>query len=132
MRSLDADDAIPESVVRDHERWTTACLERGYFRACLRLTPTDEGGRKRPIYSGYRSCWFWGERTENGGEMGHDAPITMEGELRLDLGDEAVVRLLPLFPEYWHNITTGSRLEMREGARVVGVATVLDWVPATG
>ena len=61
--------------------------------------------------------------------MGHDAPITMEGPLRLDLGDEAVVRLLPLFPEYWQDITTDNRLEIREGARILGGATVFGWVP---
>ena len=126
---MDDDAAIPEFVLTEHERWTTACLERGCFRARLRLTPMDEGGRKGPICSGYRASWFWGERTENGLEMLHDAPITMEGPLTLSFGDEAVVRLMPLVPEYWQNVTVGSHLEMREGARVVGVATIFGWVP---
>lgn len=48
----------------------------------------------------------------------------------LDLGAEAIVRLHPLFRDLWPPVVPGIRLAMLEGARVVGVAEVVEVVPA--
>ena len=116
---------------REHERWTA--LERlgGYIRARLRLVAAEDGGRQTPIASGYRSRWAFPPEvhTEN-----HDAPLTIESgpDQWLDPGEETLVRIHPLAPELWPPIAPGLRLEMVEGARLVGVAEVVEVVPPTG
>jgi hypothetical protein len=60
----------------------------------------------------------------------YDAPMVIEGSDWLDLGAEATVRVCPLRPELWVGVGPGHRMEMREGRRVVGVATVIERVAA--
>jgi len=63
-----------------------------------------------------------------------DAPLTLEtrpGDW-LDPGEEAMVRLHPLFRDLWPPVVPGIRLTMLEGACVVGVAEVVEAVPASG
>jgi translation elongation factor EF-Tu-like GTPase len=98
--------------------------ERGYLRAALRLTPSSEGGRKTPLRTGYRANWRLGKDDVQAG-----APITIEDREWLEPGAEAVVRLHPMFPEYWESVVAGARITMYEGSRRVGTATVLDVVP---
>jgi len=50
----------------------------------------------------------------------------------LDPGEEAMVRLHPLFRDLWPPVVPGIRLTMLEGACVVGVAEVVEAVPASG
>ena len=119
---------IAERVARDIEGLTAFGRRAGYFRAQLRLVPTDEGGRRGRIYSGYRSTWWLGDRTPDGSIQYHDAPLTVEDGDRLELGELAVVRLYPTHPEYWPDVRPGQSIEMREGSRVVGHATVLERV----
>ncbi len=119
---------IAERVARDVEGFTAFGQRGGYFRAQLRLVPTEEGGRRGHIYSGYRSTWWLGDRTADRSTHYHDAPLTVEDGDRLDLGEVAVVRMYPTHPEYWADVREGQSIEMREGSRVVGRATVLDRV----
>lgn len=117
---------IRTRVASDVERLTAYGERVGYVRALLRLVPTERGGRRRPIYSGYRSSWHWGERSKGGLAIHHDAPLTIEAGDQLDLGEEATVRLYPLHPEFWVTIAPGHHVEMREGSRVVGEALIID------
>jgi hypothetical protein len=117
---------IAERVARDIERLTAFGQRGGYFRAQLRLIPTEEGGRRGRIYSGYRSTWWLGDRTADGSAHYHDAPLTVEDGDRLELGEVAVVRLYPTHPEYWADIRPGQSTEMREGSRVVGEVTIIE------
>ena len=113
----------------EHERWAADERENGYIRARLRLLTHEEGGRKNPIASGYRSHWAFPPEVH---DERHDAPLTLEsgpGEW-LDPGEEALVRLHPLFRDLWPTVVPGIRLTMLEGARVVGVAEVVEVVPA--
>ncbi|GAA5014900.1 hypothetical protein GCM10023317_53880 [Actinopolymorpha pittospori] len=112
----------------EHDRWTAIEGEHGYIRARLWLLSTEDGGRKGPIASGYRSCWAFPPEVHD--EM-HDAPLTLESGVGewLAPGAEAIVRLHPLAPDLWPPITPGIRLTMVEGARVVGMADVLEAVP---
>ncbi|MGK2876752.1 MAG: hypothetical protein ACSLEW_14135 [Nocardioides sp.] len=116
-------------IEHEHERWTADERENGYIRARLRLLTHDESGRQSPIASGYRAHWAFAP--EIPGER-HDAPLTLEtGPIEwLAPGEEAMVRLHPLVPELWPPIVPGIRLTMLEGARVVGVAEVVEAVPA--
>lgn len=116
-------------IEHEHERWTADERENGYLRARLRLLTHDEGGRQSPIASGHRAHWAFAPEIH--GER-HDAPLTLETGPRewLDPGEEAMVRLHPLFPDLWPPIVPGIRLTMLEGARIVGVAEVVEAVPA--
>ena len=55
-----------------------------------------------------------------------DAPLLIEGADWLDVGQSAIARLHPLFPENWADVGQGHVLGMFEGARRVGVATVIE------
>jgi translation elongation factor EF-Tu-like GTPase len=120
------DDNRGVDIEREHERWSDEERAHGYIRARLRLLTTDEGGRNSPIYSGHRSHWAFPPEVH---EERHDAPLTLEGTRVLALGDEAMARLHPLFPELWPEVEPGLRLTMLEGARIVGTAEVVEVVP---
>lgn len=119
---------LAEWVADQEARLTTYGDRAGWYRAKLHLVPTSAGGRRKSIYSGFRASWHWGERNEDGLAVHHDAPLVFEGADRLGPGGEAMIRLYPLRPELWHRIRAGSTLELREGARVCGEATIVAWV----
>ena len=113
-------------IERERERWSEDERTHGYIRARLRLLTTVEGGRNGPIFTGYRSHWSFPRDVH---AERHDAPLTLEDGDALELGEEAMARLHPLFPELWPPVTPGLRLNMLEGARVVGTAEVVEAVP---
>lgn len=127
MGWLDQRDNRLVDIAREHDRWTVTESSRWYVRARLRLSTTEEGGRKSPIASGYRSHWTFPPDVHN---QGHDAPLTLEAgpSVWLHPGEEATVRLHPLAPDLWPGLEPGLRLTMREGARVVGLAEVIERV----
>lgn len=112
---------------REHDRWSEVEAEHWFVRAHLRLLSSAEGGRQTPIASGYRSHWTFPPEVD---EDGHDAPVTLETgpDVWLQPGEEADVRLHPLAPDLWPPLTPGLELTMREGARVVGVAEIIEVV----
>lgn len=69
--------SVGQSTERDH----------GYIRARVRLLTTEEGGRRTPILSGYRSCW--GFPPEVHADL-HDGPLVLEGATELGLGEDAI------------------------------------------
>ena len=101
-----------------------------FIRANLRMKPTTEGGRSRPIASGYCcNCWLGGQ-TETGERSYNDAVIHLEATEALEPGSSATVRLQPAFPDLWHEIEPGFVIDVCEGSRVVGQATVLELFPS--
>ncbi|MEA5362488.1 hypothetical protein VA596_23325 [Amycolatopsis sp., V23-08] len=116
------------SAESEHSRWTAAEPERGYIRARLRLLTAGQGGRQNPIRSGYRSHWGFPPDLH---PDSHDAPLTLEVVKTLSPGEQAMVRLHPLVPDLWPPVTSGLRLSMYEGARIVGRADVVEVVPPT-
>lgn len=101
-----------------------------FIQAELRLTPTDAGGRSRPISSGYRcNCWLGG-LTEEGDRTYNDALIYLESAEELQPGSSAIVRLQPAFPDLWTDVATGDVIDVCEGSRVVGKATVIELFPS--
>jgi hypothetical protein len=98
--------------------------EHGYVRVRLTLVSTQDGGRRGPIASGYRSCWD--VSPEGGQSLLTDAPLLTEDGAWLEPGECATVRLHPLFRENWAGVVPGMVIGMFEGSRRVGLATVLD------
>jgi len=111
----------------ERERWSQHEHEHGYIRARLRLLKPVEGGRHTPIFTGYRSHWAFPPEIHN---ERHDAPLLIEDSDALGLGEEAIVRLHPLAPQLWPTLHEGDQLEMLEGARLFGVANVVETVAA--
>lgn len=96
----------------------------GYVLVRLHLHATDAGGRRSPITTGYRSSWDIGGTFE-GQPMLNDAPLLLESGDWLQPGSEAEVQLHPLVWDYWQDIQQGQRIQMCEGSRVLGEATVV-------
>lgn len=65
-----------------------------------------------------------GERTYN------DATIYLVNEDRLAPGSRGVVRVRPHFPDKWADLVPGSVVELCEGYRIVGLATVTNLFPS--
>lgn len=92
-------------------------------RARLRLVPAQDGGRTRPIATGYRPNWGFGERDG-------DVPQFWMGQVYLtdrewlQPGDEADVRVC-VVGERWQRARVGDVIDVCEGPRLVGRATLI-------
>jgi hypothetical protein len=89
------------------------------------MLPTADGGRRRPIHSGYRpNCWI-GRTTATGEREYSDAAVLLESEDVLRPGEVGFARLRPSRPEFWEMVDVGSKIEVCEGHRLVANAEVL-------
>lgn len=100
-----------------------------YIEADVELLPTEGGGRRSPIASGYRcNCWIGG--LDATGNTYNDATIFLvTGQLQP--GTRGRVRVQPHSPDEWSAIHEGSRFDLCEGRKVVGTALVTKMFPAT-
>ncbi len=101
------------------------------IRVELRLLSPEEGGRSTAIFSGYRPNWWTGEMQE-GMRQYHIAEVALDGVERADPGDVFVAYLLPYLPPdegFWASLRNDASLEIYEGTKHVGRATVLDPLP---
>jgi hypothetical protein len=96
------------------------------IRVRLCVTPSEDGGRQTGLFDGYRGAFWWGELSENGLRCYYDARLTLEGAEIVAPGNTAYAALQPAYPEYWQQVAVGDKLEMCEGAHVVGVVDVLE------
>ena len=110
-------------------RFEAAERERGYIRARLRLLPQAEGGRKTAITHDYRCDWDIGNVGDDGEQTINGGPLTLEQVDELEPGQEAIVRIHPFVPEFWHDVVPSMSINAHEGPRVVGVAEVVEVVP---
>ncbi len=98
-------------------------MDRLTLTARLRLVPTDAGGRKTPIRSNYRPTFDLG-----GLWMGkpavNDGRIMLIEQDELAPGAKGLVRIEPMFSEFWATARGGAVVPVQEGARVVGHVTV--------
>ena len=116
---------MAEYVARERDIFQSYGQRNGYLRANLHLYAS----RRKPVYSGYRSSWDWGERTGAGLIILRDAPLVVEERDRVDPGDRALVMLYPLHPEHWVDISVGFEMELREGSTLIGRASIVERVP---
>jgi hypothetical protein len=101
-----------------------------YIRAHLRLIPSEAGGRRRPIASGYRCNYWLGGLTATGERAYNDAVVYLEESESLQPGEAKTVRIQPAFPDLWSDVDVGSAIDVCEGSRVVGNATVIELFPS--
>lgn len=118
------------ALMDENERahWARIERDRGFIRVRVRLLSADEGGRKGPIDDGYRASWGISNRSEEGEWTISDAPLLLEGRDWLPPGESANVRIHPLWPEFWTEVSAGTELAMHEGSRVVGHGEVIEVV----
>lgn len=101
-------------------------VDHAYLQADLYLLSLEEGGRRKPIFSGFRcNCWI-GALTENGERSYNDAAIYFERPALLTPGASTTVRIRPLRDESWAHVTTGSTIDLCEGPRRIGTAQVTE------
>ena len=96
--------------------------ESPYVEAQLRVRPTAEGGRTSSVFPGYRAGW-WAPHQNRGRVYTDGAVYPVDGD-ELPPGATGRVRICPLVRENWLDVAPGAELEMCEGPRVVGIATV--------
>ena len=91
------------------------------LHAEVSLLPTENGGRRMPIHSGYRASFTLPK---------HGVGDRVDGQLLFSPADEikpgqvALVDIQPLVPEHWSSVGAGSDLALWEGRRQIGVAHV--------
>ena len=87
--------------------------------ARLYLLRTEEGGRKTPIFTGYRPAVYFGDRQTDG-------LIIFNHEETPALGGEYTVTIALAHPEYLGDaLKKEATFDCREGAKVVGYGKVL-------
>ena len=96
-------------------------------KAKLCLLPTSEGGRSNPIFGpgSYRPNHNFGKI---GNRFMYIGFIEISKEFYLKPGECAEVRVdfLKRWPELVKKLTLGRKWYIQEGAKVVGIATVLE------
>lgn len=96
--------------------------ELPHLQAHLRVRPTAEGGRAGPVFAGYRAGW-WLPQPDGRYTYADGAVYPVAADV-IAPGMTGPVQIYPLVPATWRNLVAGTEIEMREGPRVVGVATV--------
>lgn len=100
----------------------------GHLVVDLRLLSSREGGRDRPIQSGYRAQW-WLVQEHVERWLGTGPIDLLQGRRSLKPGDIGPVALHPMVPSSWQDIDRGDVLHMRERpGRTLGIAEVKDRV----
>ncbi len=93
----------------------------GLIEAEATVVSSEEGGRRTPIYSGYRPNWRdAGLRHLNRG-MG-SVEVVDEDSLAPGATGKITIRTVPR--SLWQGLEAGSRLEMCEGPNLVARVTV--------
>jgi len=87
------------------------------FAGTLSLVPTDEGGRKRAIRSGYR-CQFRLDLADYPGDW--DAMLLFVNEVAPGSSSRAVIFTSGLHNEVWGSVQLPASIGLYEGPRRVG------------
>ena len=97
------------------------------IRAHVYLLKAEEGGRTRPVFSGYRPMCYFGLRTKDGTKAYNDGVISLENREMVLPGEYCDVRILPLHPEMLRDVLKlDLAFEVSEGSQVVGRGTVVE------
>lgn len=99
------------------------------IRAHIHFLSTEEGGRRNPIFSGYRPPLNFGSRWPSGEPMLNDGIVLLDDREQVLPGEECDVRIRLLRPEIVTvEIEPGLQFDVTEGARKLvghGVVTEL-------
>ncbi len=93
----------------------------GYIEADLIMRPTEDGGRQTPISTGYPPNWWLPGEDER---VYASAVVELVDVEELPPRGRGRIRIYPLAPQLWMHVTIGATLEMCEGQRRMGEATV--------
>ncbi|MBX3217135.1 MAG: DUF5063 domain-containing protein [Labilithrix sp.] len=93
--------------------------------------PTDAGGRKTPICSNYRPTFDLG-LSWMGKPVVNDGRIMLIDHDELAPGAEGLVRIEPMFSEFWATVRDGAVVPVQEGAQIVGHVTTAKVIFADG
>ncbi|MDG4820989.1 hypothetical protein O7635_03860 [Asanoa sp. WMMD1127] len=102
----------------------------GCLRARLSLVDPAVGGRRHPVFAGWRVAWNIGNRAD-GQRPDNDAIVLPEGSSSISPGGASMVLVVPIYPNRWVHVESGDVLRMRDGNRIIGSATVVDRVAPT-
>jgi translation elongation factor EF-Tu-like GTPase len=99
---------------------TKTTIEFTEIEAVVRFSSPEEGGRKVPIWSGYRATVDFGLKDDlTGQRMFNDCILTLPGGENVAPGEEAVVRLRPLHPDILAGVVhRGHTFELWEGGTI--------------
>jgi translation elongation factor EF-Tu-like GTPase len=89
------------------------------FTALLSMLPTEQGGRKRPVYNHYRPAFSFNRVNQFSGEISFDD----EQELRPGNTTTVEVKLLPSrhIPQ---RLKSGDAFTILEGDKIVGTGVI--------
>lgn len=93
-----------------------------YVEASLRVRSTADGGRAHPIFPGYRGGWRIPQ--PSGERIYTDAAVYPVDTEALAPGESGNVLIYPLREETGQAVRRGAEIDMCEGERIVGVATI--------
>ncbi len=96
------------------------------IRAELRLLSSDDGGRHFPITYGHHTECAFGTGEGEGERVLDHVVLYVEGGDGVDPGQIGMVRMHPVSAERWAGVNVGTLIEVREGSRIVGEATVTE------
>jgi translation elongation factor EF-Tu-like GTPase len=91
------------------------------FTAILTLLPTQNGGRKRPVFDNYRPSFSFSSKNLISGE------ISFPEKDQVDPGTTAIahIKLLPS-KIIRHNLKSGDSFTILEGNKLVGTGVIKD------
>ena len=101
------------------------------FRARVYFLKPEEGGRWKPVFSGYRPAFDFGLKGEGGEKMYNDGIIELEGRDRVAPGGESYARIKPLCPELLQEVLKpNTPFDVTEGGlRIVGKGIIVEVYP---
>jgi translation elongation factor EF-Tu-like GTPase len=83
------------------------------------LLRAEEGGRKTPIFTGYRPTMYFGDRQTDG-------LIVFDREEKPTLGGEYTVTISLAHPEYLGDVLQADAIfDFREGSKIIGYGKIL-------
>jgi hypothetical protein len=104
----------------------TVGSESTFLRVDLTMRSTAEGGRARPIVSGYRCNAWRGDPDDIRYGWFMDVQVELESRQELAPGESGTARLVPAAVEYWADAEIGGSVLLCEATHVIGTATILD------
>lgn len=89
------------------------------FNALITLIPTEKGGRKKPVYNGYKPSFAFNTQKHFCGEI----ELLDLSELWPGDSTMALIKLLPA-THIRHNIEKGDAFTILEGNKIVGTGVI--------